>query len=202
MNLNEMFISDENEYQTFYQKINNIFNSESNFPKEVFKDEYFGFRFEEFDWAMSIAFWEILKKMALETNDEYILLAVLEPHPYNYFYKEFNFFNWIKIPIIADGNMYFDLLEYAPQNSFADAVLYNSTTVIWTVPSLQWGIWGVRDYGVCALGSKNGTLTDEIEELKTWKHIDEAIESWIAPNFSERLIPYEFKELMLKNYSE
>jgi hypothetical protein len=127
---------------------------------------------------------------------------VLDPNPVEYFYKEFNYYNWMKLPVNLSPDEYLDVLELGPEESPADAVLYNSYTVIWLPPSMKWAIWGERSYGVCVLGIQdvnNGTGLLQI--LKTWRSFDKTVLSWVELNFVNQQLSQEIADTLFLNYS-
>lgn len=145
MNFENFFIRNNKELIELKEMVISTFNIESNLPEQVFSEKFGDFKFEEFDWTMSGEFWDILKKLAIQTNDNFILIAVLKPNPVEYFYKEFKYYNWIKLPVGLSDDEYYEILQLGPEESPADAVVYNSYTVAWLSPSMKWAIWGERD---------------------------------------------------------
>jgi hypothetical protein len=45
--------------------------------------------------------------LAFASQDSYILTAVLEPSPTGYFYKEFGYYNWCRLPASHDGELFY-----------------------------------------------------------------------------------------------
>lgn len=202
MNLEDLFISNMDEYKIYKDLINNVFKTSINLPENVFRDCYNNFLFEEFDWAMTEEFSEKLKQLAIETNEPFILTAVLEPNPYEYYFNEFGYFNWAKIPTDVIDDFYFEVLEHSPAESIADSILYNSRKIVWTVPSAKWAIWGDRDYGVCILGCKVGCNLKVDQILHDWKTVEIALKSWIMLSFTDQNIPSGFQTKMILNYNK
>lgn len=96
---------------------------------------------------MSGEFWNVLQRLANKSEDDFILVGVIDPHPVNYFYKEFRCFNWIKVSTALTNDEYWSRLESGPEDSEADAILYNSFTVVWIPLSGKW-----------ARGDRDGTV--------------------------------------------
>jgi len=42
-----------------------------------------------------------IRGLAEKSKDDYVILAVLKPNPMDYYYKEFSYFNWLKLPSIS-----------------------------------------------------------------------------------------------------
>lgn len=203
MNLETLFVREKKEFDELKELVSDMLFSDDNLPQQVFREQFSHYLFEEFDWAMSDEFWDTIQKLAEQAKDDFILTAVLNPHPVNYYYKEFGYFNWTKLPINLSADDYFNVLELGPNESPADAILFNSDTVVWLSPSGKWAIWGERAYGICVLALKEPTNTiNSSLFLKTWRSIDnEAVMNWVGLNFKGRKVPKEVTDALYMNYS-
>lgn len=200
MKTEDLFITNIEEFKKYSELIENAIKSPSDLPERVFSDGYNTFFFEEFDWAMTEEFSGVL--MQLLVNEPYLLIAVLEPNPSEYYFNEFGYFNWIRIPYNELDGIYYEALEYSPEGSIADSILYNSQKIVWTVPSAKWAIWGDRDYGVCILGCTEDYQIKSGESLKSWKTVEDALGSWMQLSFRDQNVPEEFKLQMISNYKK
>ncbi|MBS2773238.1 hypothetical protein KFV09_17300 [Anoxybacillus rupiensis] len=202
MNLETLFVREKKEFNKLIGMASNTFYIENRLPKQVFREQFNNFLFEEFDWTMDKDFWRTIEQLSRQTKDNYVLTAVLDPNPVEYFYKEFNYYNWMKLPVNLSPDEYLDVLELGPEESPADAVLYNSYTVIWLPPSMKWAIWGERSYGVCVLGLQDvNNSADLLPILKNWRSIDETVLSWVGLNFVNQQLPQEIADIFFLNYS-
>ena len=202
MNLETLFVRKKKEFNKLIGIASDAFYIENRLPKQVFREQFNYFLFEEFDWAMDKDFWSIIQQLSKEAKDDYVLTAVLDPNPVEYFYKEFNYYNWMKLPVNLSPDEYLDVLGLGPEESSADAVLYNSYTVIWLPPSMKWAIWGERSYGVCVLGLQDvNNSADLLPILKNWRSIDETVLSWVGLNFVNQQLPQEIANTLFLNYS-
>ncbi|MCL1698806.1 hypothetical protein [Lysinibacillus sp. Bpr_S20] len=203
MNFKNFFVNEEKEFDELKKLIYSTFHFGRTFPEQVFEEEYKHFKFEEFDWTMSDEFWTTLKKLATKSKDDFVLVAVLEPNPEEYFYKEFQYYNWIKMPVWIDEDDYYDILEFGPKESPADAVLYNSSVMIWLSPSLEWAIWGEREFGVCVIAFNDTAVENKlIPDLITWHTLDDTVLAWIEMNFrNQRLYQKNIQALKI-NYTD
>ncbi|MBB3909381.1 hypothetical protein [Anoxybacteroides rupiense] len=202
MNLETLFVREKKEFNKLIGMASNTFYIENRLPKQVFREQFNNFLFEEFDWTMDKDFWRTIQQLSRQTKDNYVLTAVLDPSPVEYFYKEFNYYNWMKLPVNLSPDEYLDVLELGPEESPADAVLYNSYTVIWLPPSMKWAIWGERSYGVCVLGLQDvNNSADLLPILKNWRSIDETVLSWVGLNFVNQQLPQEMADIFFLNYS-
>lgn len=203
MNFENFFVRNNEEFNELKEMVSATFNIESKLPNQVFCEKFGNFKFEEFDFAMSGEFWDTLKKLAIQTNDDFVLAAVLEPSPVGYLYKEFNYYNWIKLPVGLSTDEYFEILELGPEESPADAVVYNSYTVVWLSPSMKWAIWGERDYGICVIGFNDTSHRNKLSPfLKSWRSIDKIVLSWIETNFVSHGLQQDFVKSLYLNYSQ
>lgn len=139
MKLPTLFIRNTREFEESRQEIEKTLTNEC-LPGRVFHRDFRWFAFEEFDWAMSGAFWPIMQELAQASGDISLLMAVLDPEPEGYFKKEFGYYNWVNIPISASRDDYWELLSDHPESSPADSFLANSEKVIWLPRSAKWAI--------------------------------------------------------------
>lgn len=173
-------------------------------PNQVFNSSFGNFLFQEFDWALTPNFWDsAIQLFSHVLEDDYILVALLEPNPVSYFHQTFGYYNWFKCPLNINGHDYWEILEKSPKQSPADALLFNSETVIWLPSSLKWAIWGNRSYGLCIIAFHDKeTKTKLAPFLKTWIAATEALNSFVSLNFKDHKIPVDFRDAFLRNYSE
>lgn len=151
---------------------------------------------------MSAKFWDShIKPLMIASQDTHVLVAVLDPNPINYFYPTFGCYNFAKFPVSITGHDYWDTLQTDPKDSPADAMLFNSETVVWVPLSAKWAIWGERSFGTCVLAFENDQIrlaTDNI--TKTLESASFALESFVSYNFKNNIVPEEFFYSIMKNY--
>ncbi len=89
------------------------------------------------------------------------------------------------------------MIESSPEESPADAIVFNSEVVVWLSPSMKWAIWGERSYGICIVG-----LSEEISSYKSESclTIDTAISDLVSLNFGN-IIPDEVVSKLLLHYN-
>ncbi|NMO94916.1 hypothetical protein [Paenibacillus lemnae] len=197
MNKKTVIIKEKKEFNIFQSLINQIIIDGFRLPNQVFQPPLNKFVFEEFDWSMSAEFWETIQSLALQSADSYVLMAVIEPNPIDYFYKEFGYYSWFKIPTTSSTDDYWSILELEPEGSPADAVVFNSDVVVWVSPSKSWAIWGERSHGVCVLATRNEL--DQLQ-LSTWRTVDKAINELIPLQYTNKKVPEDFSDLLTINY--
>jgi hypothetical protein len=196
-------IREKKDFEQLWGLVNSIFKINQRLPDQVFNQNYSHFLFEEFDWAMSADFWDsCIRPLAALSQDTQILVAVLDPDPINYFYREFGYYGWRKVSVDIGGHNYFNLLGAGPASSPADAMLFDSESVVWVPMSKQWAIWGERSYGTCILAFADGnTKLAKTPLLKTWRSADKALDDFICLNFKNQETPKEFADPLRRNYS-
>ncbi|MGR3779337.1 hypothetical protein ACT1UG_27655 [Bacillus paramycoides] len=202
MDLKSTFIKDLQEYRNLESIVNSIFYTDRQLPEQVFRKDFGNYVFEEFDLAMSDKFWDTIQILARQSQDNYVLCAVLNPHPLEYYYKEFGYFNWVKLPLNLTADEYLDILNIEPESSPADSITTNSFTIVWLSPSMKWAIWGDRNDEVCVLAFKDQSNVSEIlPQLRTWRFVeDEAVSDWIGMGFRGFTIPKEIADALKNNY--
>jgi len=186
-------IKNEETFLNASYEIKQNFQINQGLPQNPFRHFYENFSFEEFDWALCDEFWKNIQKLALQSVDKYLLMAVLNPDPIHYYKKEFGYYNWSIIPTAASDNEYWQFLNHHPQKSPADSIFINSEKIAWLPPSKRWAIWGERSYELCVLGHQTDI------EASSWKDINWALET--IPNcFRNRVVPREFSENLRRSF--
>lgn len=181
--------------------INTIFITNSALPNQVFHKEYSNYLFQKFDFTMTDRFWDDISRLAKLTHDDFVLMAVLNPDPKRYYYKEFGYFNWVKLDLSISPDTYLDILNFSPKDSPADSIFVNSYIVVWVPPSMKWGIWAERENEVSVIGFREETYKDSLKEIiNNWKPIDQDIVDWIGLNYKNLSIPKKIKEKLFLNY--
>lgn len=196
LDLERFYIHDKADFEAMKKLVDNMFKTEKGFPEQVFKHQFNKFLYHSFYWTMSGDVWRQLQSLANESMDDYVLVAVLEPDPENYFRKEFKYYNWLKIPVNLSEDDYFDIIESFPKESPADAILYHSDVVIWFSPSGKWAIWGDRDWECGVIG---------FEGITNYKKLCPVLDSWFSldDTLYQKFIDYypqSFVQTFFSNY--
>ncbi|QJC52575.1 hypothetical protein HGI30_14050 [Paenibacillus albicereus] len=192
------FIRDKKEFEEILFLVTKAFNSEQRLPNQIFKFPFQKTVVLDFDHAMSDLFWDELEQLTYVFGDSSVIMGVLDPHPVDYYYNEFSQYNWCIFQKGTTDDDYWNMLEKGPDESPADAILYNSEVVVWLSPSMKWAIWGERSYGICILGFNN-----EIGDYKSdsWFTMDRAINELVSLNFKKCTVPEEISTKLKKFYS-
>ncbi|RAT04121.1 hypothetical protein A6E25_08825 [Bacillus cereus] len=199
MNLESLIIKNKEAFDKWKHELDGMIHLDLNLPNQVFQNDYGNYMFGEFDSLMYDSGWNEIRKLAQTTHDSFIIMGVLDPHPEEYYYKEFGYYNWLKLPLGLTGEQYMDVLEEYPQDSMADSIMNNSFVVVWFPPSREWIIIGDRNYGINILATKNESgLKYKFTQFNNWSSLD----NFISLNFEDEVQYKGFIEKIAKNYAE
>lgn len=194
-------IQEQQEFQRCWQLLTAVFHHRQRLPNQVFRKNFAEFAFAELDWAMSADFWCTLQGLAARAEKPSVLVAVLEPDPVDYFYREFGCYNFFTLPMHATSDDYWAALEEGPASSSTDAALYNSDVIIWMPESLEWAIWGQRDIGTCVIGLNRAKSADGPALSRDWMSVECALTGLISMNFRAGQVPQEFSATLRVSYA-
>ncbi|WP_135555444.1 hypothetical protein [Paenibacillus cymbidii] len=198
MSRNE-FIKDKKQFEEALQLVTKMFNYEQRLPNQVYKVPFEKTVVLDFDHAMSRDFWNELEGLIDLSGDPFAIMAVLDPHPVDYYYNEFSQYNWCILQEGTTADEYWNMLEQAPEESPADAISINSEVIVWLPSSMKWAIWGERSYGICVLGFDDGDIGDY--ECESWFTMDQAITDLVSLNFKNYSVPEEIIFKLINHYS-
>ncbi|WP_144557117.1 hypothetical protein [Bacillus pumilus] len=198
--MKHLFISDPKEFEHVLSFVHSLIHSTKTFPDQVLKTKIPHYLFEEFHWLLSDDGWEMLKGLALNHHDDYILMAVLdEQQSMDDYYRNFGYYPWVKIPLNLTLSDYLDLLTDYPIESVNDSIMDIASRVIWVSPSAKWIIYGERGYEIGILAIHQLEQMNK-QLLKTWRILDEIVLDWISVVFPNQKLPDDFKKEMIRNY--
>lgn len=193
------FIKDKKQFEEALQLVTKMFNHEQRLPNQVCKVPSERTVVLDFDHAMSRDFWSELEELIDLSSDSFVIMGVLDPHPVDYYYKEFSRYNWCMFQKETTADEYWNTLKLSPIDSPADSILFNSEVVVWISSSMKWAIWGERSYGICVLGFNDGDIGDYNSE--SWFTMDQAITDLVSLNFRNYTVPEEVISKLLKHFS-
>ncbi|MGP3738668.1 hypothetical protein ACTWKB_05175 [Bacillus sp. 4A_MP2] len=199
--MKHLFISDPKEFEHVLSLVHSLIHSTKTFPDQVLKTKTPHYLFEEFHWLLSDDGWEMLKGLALNHHDDYILMAVLdEQKSMDDYYHDFGYYPWVKVPLNLTPSDYLDLLTDYPIESVNNSIMDIASRVIWVSPSAKWIIYGDRGYEIGVL------VILQLEQmnkqlLKTWRILDEIVLGWISVVFPNQKLPDDFKKELIRNYT-
>lgn len=193
------FMKDKKQFEEALHLVTKMFNYEQRLPNQVYKVPFEKTVVLDFDHAMSRHFWSELEELIGLSGDSFAIMAVLDPHPVDYYYNEFSQYNWCVLQKGATADEYWSMLEQGPEESPADSILINSEVVVWLSSTMKWAIWGERSYGICVLGFNDGDIGDY--ECESWFTMGQAITDLVSLNFRNHTVPEEIASKLLKYYS-
>ncbi|WP_078554455.1 hypothetical protein [Bacillus alkalicellulosilyticus] len=203
MEWNSFFIKDVNEYLDLKAILEEIIDINKEIPNQVFQKEYRGYLFQQFDNIMSEEFFSTIRGLAEKSNDDYIVIAVLNPHPMDYYYKEFGYFNWAKLPLSLSNGYYWSILNEGPPNWEADAIVHNSFIIAFFSPSRKWGIWADRNYEISVIAFNEKDEKNHLI-LESWLPVEnEEVVNWMKYSFRpDYNVPQSFTDMLKRNYQK
>lgn len=204
MKIADLFITDQEEYVEIDSLINKIFIKGNEFPKQVFQSNYSRYHFAEFGWGYRERYWEVFQKLVKKSNDDYIVMAVLDNDLINY-YKSFGIYFCGKLPITLSYEEFGEFLFFEQSKIYCDSMTFGPEEVVCFSPSLKWAIYGHQGLETSVLAFEDHfEITDLCEILKPWGTLDDAIEIWIPMIFahSNFIIPQEIIGPLRENYSK
>ncbi|ANB56231.1 hypothetical protein GFC29_1086 [Anoxybacillus sp. B7M1] len=197
MSSEEYFIKNQNEYIEMKKTLSNIFIINQSMPNQVFREGYGGFLFGEYDGMFQEEFWNSLKLLAQKSGDQYILLAELD----NYYNERMERYEWAKIPVNLSYGDYLDILNAEPLEDIHIGLVNYSCKLVFTSPSLQWGIWGEWEQELYVFACKeNFTSKFKDSTLTIAFQLDEDLEDYIYASYREKEASKSFCEKLLRNY--
>lgn len=195
-----MFFKEKKKFESSLQVVREIFECNNRIPNQVFKSLNY-FLICDFDKALGSLFQDELENILLTSDDDYLIMGVLDPDPVSFFYKEYGCYNWLHIFANMSKYHYWDLLNMHPTNNPIDILLINTNVVVWASPTKKWAIWGERDYGIAILGfDKNSKLKQQIKENDTWGKMDDDFATLVSYNFKDFKLPKNIKEKLFLHY--
>ncbi|EHS58245.1 hypothetical protein [Paenibacillus sp. Aloe-11] len=191
-------IKDTKDFEEAQHLVSNVVYVEERLPNQVFKVPFQNKVVLDFDHAMSYGFWNEVEQLTGIFDDSFVIMAVLDPHPVNYYYTEFSQYNWCMLNKGTTSDEYWNTLQQSPIESPADSILSNSEVIVWLPSSMKWALWGERSYGICVLG-----FSDDIGDYKSesWFTMDKAITDLVSLNFRNYTVPDEIISKLMKYYS-
>lgn len=181
MDLKEQFIKDIGEYKIFNELINECVYVDNKLPNQVFKPNYTQYLFNDFDLILASEYWNEIKRLAYNTGDSMIILAVIDPNPIDYYYHHFKYINWLKLSTNLTSEDYIELLQQYPVDNEADSIFFNSNILVIAPLSKKWVIWIDRYYEICIVAFADKGIYDLMTtKPNNWKNVDEALDLWLS----------------------
>lgn len=145
------FIEDSKVFERTTIQLSKVCNINSAWPNNMFNDNFKFFECAEFDFIYSEAFFSSLVDFLKRLNEESFTFYTLNPQPHQYFYHHFKKYSVANIPVSNTYEDYNSFLNRDPNDSPADALTYNSETVVIFSQNSSWAIIGSKDWEVAII---------------------------------------------------
>ena len=197
----KVFATDEHRLDDEYSSIASLVDVKNDLPSQVFVPGFSNFTFINFDDIFTGNFYEKISGFQRQINDDELTVFMLKPDPRLYFYHHFGNYPLMKFPASSSNKEYISALFADPGGSPADAVVYNSSVLLFYSTSLRWVIYGSRDFEVAIFASKDKILVDKFQRIydKTFD-VKSAIQNILEPAWVDQF-PAEFRMQLLENYT-
>lgn len=194
--IENLFVRETKDFEKINKLLLKAIDVTKEMPNYIFKKNYRFLRFiYDYD-SFTAEFAIILKKFTTTSLDDNFYLAVLKPNPKEYFYKHFGYYNYGVFPYNVSTDEYTKFITHSPDDSPADAILYNSNYICWLSGSLNWVIYLDREFEICVL-AYNDDRYNKILVNSGVIYFD-SIQKALDHNIT---VLDEIKVLLLSNYS-
>ena len=195
------FIRDEDEYGRTAKWVGSFFTCAARLPDLVFAGAPAEVGFCEFDDVLDAAFWDLLDGLAVEHGDGEVLLMSIEPDAASYYKKRFGYFGAARLPVAGAREAYERLISYPPEESPADALIYNGRVLAITGASGGFRIWAQRDVELVVVGVFRTDLrpVPALPAGIPWRSAAGALRL-TAPTFLNQVVPEGFRSRFVAEY--
>lgn len=140
--------------------------------------------------------WKTRPSLASET----VLLSVLDPHPINYFYKNFNKIGAFYFKADISKDEYYAMRWRSPGNE-PDAIMFNTGIETHIPGSAIWAIWGERSPEIAVLGLDDPELAAFlVTENGYWMDAETASNGFASMPYRNQKMPEDFRRALIANY--
>lgn len=92
-------VTDPHQFRSIFAALSSAALTAERMPAQIFRTQYDRFRFLEFDRFPNPEFLALLRRLMEASLDSKTNLIVLEPDPETYFYRHFDRFGALEIPV-------------------------------------------------------------------------------------------------------
>jgi hypothetical protein len=153
----------------------------------------------EFDWLLSVDFWDWARTLERSLGGDSIVVVPIEPHPAEYFLRNFGRSNAFKFDLATKDVEYVAALSVSDSTPVLGSFAIEARTVAILPSSRSWGIWGERACNIAILGLN--TPVDVSTARQFWQPLESAIASWLPLEFSDPKAFTKFANELHMNYS-
>lgn len=191
------------EYEILKKMQNQIFTN-SEFPDQVFCQNYGRFRFAEYNWGDHDVYWDVIQSLAKQSGDEYIVFSITKPDPIEYYYKGFGVYPYCTLKRNSTWDDFIIFFEYTFSKEYCDSFQFGPLSVCCYGSSLKWGIYGHCPLETSILAAREDVDIDLSIVANKWRSLEDALDIWIPLVFthSGMIVPKIVEEPLRKNYSK
>ncbi|WP_309673131.1 hypothetical protein [Gemmatimonas sp.] len=202
MTVPKLFVTLRSEYEDSKSQCDAVIERSRRLPQHVFQPRLDHFLLLDFDRILSADFIRLLQSGVRELDEVEIKLSLIEPDPAEYFYSNFGIYGTLDFTVATSAEELIDAIAWEPQDSPADALLYNSAILCAYSPSARWAVWADREHeiAVVAWRPEASRLGAHLREHLIGLSIDEALDR-VAMAFPSQIVPTEFIASFSQNYS-
>lgn len=142
----------EKDYEPIAEGVERILDTKKVLPEKVFNQSFKYFLFLTFDELSMRPFFNNIKRYLSESGEANFWLTAIKPDPKIYFGFHFNFFGAIEFSTSDTEDDYLGALHDYPEESPADALVHNTSSLMAFSSTNMWAIYGDRDaeIAICA----------------------------------------------------
>lgn len=174
-------------------------NTSMRLPDSPFKNPMRSYSFCEFEVFRGGDFGKALHALAESHGDEFVSGASIDPNIESYYLPEYRSFASFRHSVSTVSQTYFEALVYEPGGSNAGE-LYSTVRVLAVGGSSgSWSVWGEHELGV-AIVATDDPDTDWRPEGMVFLSAEEALYSFVEPNFNRQPMSDKFRRTFLQNF--
>jgi hypothetical protein len=196
----------EVQFSASMREVDSLIDRKKRLPEEVFLKGLSNFLFFDFHEILSADFiTEICDFVAGERSDRFVL-AVLDPDPVDYFFKNFDKYPIIEATPKDNASDFAKLVSADPGGSPADAIAFNSNIIVVYADSGGWAIYGDRELELAIAAFKHENEKQRFLKLvgeNCITNVRTAIDDILGLVYitSPAGVPAELRDSLEKNYS-
>jgi len=195
MNLENLFITDNTEFESRRLEVEKLFHCNATLPDQVFREGFNYFAFENWERMFGGEFWPVIQELAETSADESVLLGVFDADPSSFWRKHFGHYGWAKIPVSLSSCEFSDLLNEDPtQESPPGGVNLYAHKMVLVPQSAKWAIWGERRWEIWVVGFREELPTSSLNGVR-W-----AVDINLTYCFEDSTVPPDFMKKFRSNY--
>jgi len=175
----------------------------ASFPDQVFHHDLRFFIFFNFDDFFTKDFFDGLTQFLRRNREgnETFTLFTIRPDPEDYFYENFGCYPILRSSTLWMAEKYLSVVFADPGNSPADAIAYNSMELVLHSQSLDWCIYGNRDFEIGVMGAKEKRYIDKWQAVyQNCFAVESIIAAVLRPARGSSTLPSQYIEKLRQHY--